>query len=71
MELNREPEGSRPTRTHSASPIRSRAMVSVKTFEMLWIENGIQASPYSAVSPSTVITAMPKRLPSTRASAGM
>ena len=43
MELNGLPEGSRPTRRHSRSPTLPSASVSVKTFEMLWIENGVVA----------------------------
>jgi hypothetical protein len=63
MELNREPDGSRPTRFHRSSPIRCSAMVRVKTLEIDWIENGIQASAeLERLWPSTVITAMPKRL---------
>jgi hypothetical protein len=71
MELNGEPEGSRPTRVHKSAPERFSAMVSVKTLEMLWIENGTFASPASAVSPSSAATAMPNFAGSTRASAGM
>ena len=41
MELKGLPEGSRPTRCHSRSPTLPSASVSVKTFEMLWIENGV------------------------------
>ena len=40
MELKGLPDGSRPTRRHNRSPTLPRASVSVKTFEMLWIENG-------------------------------
>ncbi len=43
MELNGLPEGSRPTRRHSRSPTLPSASVSVNTFEMLWIENGVSA----------------------------
>ena len=62
MELNGEPDGSRPTRRHSRSPSLPSASVSVKTFEMLWIENGVSASPPSATLPSASITAMPNAL---------
>ena len=39
-ELNGLPEGSRPMRSHSASPSRRMASVSENSLEMLWIENG-------------------------------
>ena len=71
MELKREPEGSRPTRSHRLAPSLLSAMVRVKTLEMLWIENGRCAPPASAVRPSQVAMAMAKFLGSTRASAGM
>ncbi len=45
MELNREPEGSRPTRFHRSAPSFSRAMVRVNTLEMLWMEKAVAASP--------------------------
>ncbi len=70
-ELNGLPEGSLPTRRQTASPSRASVRARVKTLEMLWMEKGIQLSPNSAVSPSQVITARPKRAPSTRARAGM
>ena len=60
IELNGLPEGSRPTRRHSRSPIMPSASVRVNTFEMLWIENGVSASPPAATRPSASITAMPK-----------
>ena len=41
--IERLPEGSRPTRCHNLSPTLPNASVSVKTFEMLWIENGTSA----------------------------
>ena len=41
-------EGSRPTRRHNLSPTLPKARVSVNTFEMLWIENGVSASPATA-----------------------
>ena len=34
------PDGSRPTVVHSPSPTMPSASVSVKTLEMLWMENG-------------------------------
>ena len=71
MELNGLPDGSRPTRRHSRSPALPRARVSVKTFEMLWIENGVSLSPAAATCPSASITAMPKALGSARASSGI
>ena len=43
IELNALPDGSRPTRRHSRSPTLPSASVSVNTFEMLWIENGVSA----------------------------
>ena len=71
MELNGLPEGSRPTRRHNRSPTLPKASVSVKTFEMLWIENGVSLSPPAATLPSASITTRPKALGSTRASSGM
>jgi len=47
-ELNGLPEGSRPTRRHNRSPALPKASVSVKTFEMLWIENAVSLSPPAA-----------------------
>ena len=43
IELNGLPEGSRPTRRHSRSPMRPSARVRVKTLVMLWTENGLVA----------------------------
>ena len=43
IELKGLPDGSRPTRRHSRSPNLPSASVSVKTLEMLWIENGVSA----------------------------
>ena len=43
MELNGLPEGSLPTRRRNRSPTMPSASVSVKTFETLWIENGVSA----------------------------
>ena len=71
MELNGLPEGSRPTRCHSLSPTLPNASVSVKTFEMLWIENGMSQSPAAVTLFSQSTTAIPKALGSTRASSGM
>jgi hypothetical protein len=48
-----------------------KARVSVKTFEMLWIENGVSLSPAAATLPSASITTRPKALESTRASSGI
>ena len=62
MELNGLPEGSRPTRCHSRSPTLPSASVSVKTFEMLWIENGVSLSPPAATLPSASITTRPNAL---------
>ena len=45
IELKADPEGSRPTCVQSHSPSLPSASVSRKTLEMLWIENGISASP--------------------------
>jgi hypothetical protein len=59
IELNGEPEGSRPRRCHSVSPRRRGARVSVKTLETLWMENGRLQSPTDAVSPSHVTIASP------------
>jgi hypothetical protein len=70
-ELNGLPEGSRPMRSHSASPMRCIESVSVKSFETLWIENGTSPSPAKASSPAQVRSAMPNCRASTRASAGM
>jgi hypothetical protein len=70
-ELNGLPEGSRPTRRHSRSPTLPRARVSVKTFEMLWIENGVSLSPPAATWPSAVMTASPNCFGSTAASSGI
>ena len=41
IELNADPDGSRPTWFQSPSPSLPSASVSRKTFEMLWIENGL------------------------------
>ena len=71
MELKGLPEGSRPTRCHSRSPTLPSASVSVKTFEMLWIENGVSLSPPAATLPSASITTSPNDLASTRASSGI
>ena len=71
MELKGEPDGSRPTRRHSASPTRPRASVSVNTFDTLWIEKPWPQSPTAAVSPLQVWMASPNCRGSTRASAGM
>ena len=69
--LKAVPEGSRPTCVQRLSPRRPRAMVSRKTLEMLWIENGASASPAACTAPSRVTTARPKRPGSTWASCGM
>jgi len=71
MELKGLPEGSRPTRRHNLSPILPKARVSVNTFEMLWIENGVSLSPPAETFPSASITTRPKPLGSTRASSGI
>ena len=71
MELNGMPEGSRPTRFHSLSPTMPSARVRVKTFETLWIENGVSLSPAAAMVPSASITTRPKACGSMRASSGM
>ena len=65
------PDGSRPTRFHSLSPTMPSASVKVKTFDTLWIENGVSASPPSATSPSASITASPNAAGSARASSGI
>ena len=70
-ELNGLPEGSRPMRSHSASPSRRIARVSENSLETLWIENGAALSPAAASSPSQVRSAMPNCATGTRASAGM
>jgi hypothetical protein len=71
MELNGLPEGSRPTRRHNLSPTLPKANVSVKTFEMLWIENAVSLSPAAATLPSASITTRPKDLVSIRARSGI
>ena len=71
IELNAEPDGSWPTRRQRSAPLRPSAIARVNTFDMLWMENGVCASPAKAVAPSTVATAMPNCRPSTLASAGM
>lgn len=70
-ELNGPPEGSRPMRSHIASPKARMASVSENTLDMLWIENGTAASPAAAVSPAQVRSAMPNCRGDTRASAGI
>ena len=61
-ELKEVPDGSRRTRDHSVPESSAlRAMARVKTFEMLWIENGRSASPALNTSPDVVATAIPKR----------
>jgi hypothetical protein len=65
------PDGSRPTRRHSRSPTLPSASVSVKTFEMLWIENGTSLSPPAATCPSASITTRPNFPGSACASSGM
>ena len=62
MELNGLPDGSRPTRSHSRSPTLPSASVSVNTLEMLWIENGVSASPPAATLPSASMTHEAERL---------
>ena len=52
MELNGFPDGSRPTRCHSASPTLPSANVRVKTLEMLWMEKaliGIACAKYTSI----------------------
>ncbi len=71
MELKGLPEGSRPTRRQSRSPTMPRARVSVKTFDMLWIENGTSLSPPAAIDPSAATTTRPKASASTVASSGI
>ena len=71
IELNGLPEGSRPTRRQSRSPTMPSASVRVKTFEMLWIENGVSLSPPTATSPCASTTAIPKLEGSMRASSGI
>ena len=71
IELNGLPDGSRPTRCHSASPTLPSASVSVNTFEMLWIENASSASPAISTRPSLVTAAMPNFFGSTLPSCGM
>ena len=71
IELKGLPDGSRPTRRHSRSPTLPSASVSVNTFEMLWIENGVSLSPAAATSPSASATARPNDLGSTPASSGI
>ena len=71
-ELKAVPDGSRPMRDHSASSLSfCMASVSVKTLEMLWIENGCAPAPATASCPSRVRSAMPICPAGTRASAGM
>ena len=71
IELNGEPDGSRPTRFHSAAFTRSSASESVNTLEMLWIEKGSSASPATWALPSPRTTASPSLRGSTCANAGM
>jgi hypothetical protein len=52
MELNREPTVRAPPASTGRRPGAAAPASSVNTLEMLWIENGIQASPVSNVSPS-------------------
>ena len=72
IELNGLPDGSRPTRCHSRSPTLPSASVSVKTFEMLWIENGVSRVAAGRDVPVGVDHGDAEMaLASTRASSGM
>jgi len=71
IELNELPEGSRPTPLQTASPSLPSAKARVNTFDTLWIENPVAASPADSTRPSGSATAMPNSLGSTLASSGM
>lgn len=70
-ELNGLPEGSRPTRSHSASPPSASARASAKTLVMDWTEKGTCQSPTPKTLPSRSAIAIPNCPGSTDASAGM
>ncbi len=70
-ELNGVPEGSRPTRFHTRSPSSCKAITSVNSLEMDWIENGTCASPTVCTRPAMSTTAMPNWCGDTLASSGM
>ena len=65
------PEGSRPTRRHRSSPSRPSTAASENTLEMLWIENGVSASPAPSSVPSARQTATPTCAGSILASSGI
>jgi hypothetical protein len=69
--LNGSPDGSRPTRRQISSSSALRAMAREKTLEMLWMDSGVCQSPTPYTVPSAVARAIPNRLGSTVASAGM
>lgn len=71
MELNGEPEGSRPTRFHRASPLVSRARLSMNTFVIDCAENGASAQPVVKISPSFVASASANAFGSASARAGI
>ncbi len=71
IELKALPDGSRPTLSQSELPTRRSARASVKTFDTDWIEKASSASPAVWTVPSGSASAMPKRIGSTFASAGI
>ena len=72
IELKRAPVASTPIRfSTESSPCSWMTCAIVNTFEIDWIETSVFTSPAVYTLPSAVTTAMPNRLGSTFASAGM
>ena len=70
-ELNGLPDGSLPTRCHSASPYTASTRASMNALEMLWMEKRLSLWPVAYSWPSSVATAIANCCGSSPASAGM